>query len=437
MACLWSDHISRHDRGNLLSANVFSNLLSLSLAQPPVASSLTANPRFGHTRDISMLFVDQAGASDYYTGLILLAVVIAVCFFAFMLVILIFKCCGKRCVGFLSGAPFEREASFEDYDVDKEQPQHRTTEASGCCGVDKSAWVRLTFIGSGTIFIIFTFLLVMEGITNLQESVGTVHQSSIDVGLLALEAKDIVNKGIGDIQQIADNVRGSLAKELRAEKFCPADPKLENNENAAAIRDKVDYALDMLSRLDGFVGDEVDTISEAISRAVEGAEEVEERTADINLENVAGLLILIFFTIIPSLLVAAAIMAHFDVDVPKFVCFINWFLLPIFIIMVLLCVIVACGMVASASANADFCLPGGYPDDPYTEVSPDTTIKRILDRSGVDKADFLRQVTTYYVDQCQNVENPYTFLTDIRPDLVSFNLVVSHGVLFCHYNVSP
>lgn len=382
---------------------------------------MAESPRFGHTRDITLLFADSPEEqSDYYTGLLLASIITAVFFFVFIVVILVFMCCGKSRVGFLSGRPFQRTLCVEDdYGIDKEQPRHNTPKTTACCGVDRSTWVRLTFIISGTIFIIFSFLMVSEGITNLQQTVGTVHQSAMDVGQLAIAAKKITETSIIAVQDVATNVRGSLVEELSAENFCPNDPDLENNTAGAKIRDSVDEAVKLLSQVDGFVGDDIDDITDVIDEAIKGAEEIEARTENVNLEKTVGIVILVVFSIIPCLLVSAAIMAQFDVKVPQFVCIINWFLLPVFILMVLFCVIVSCGMVATASANSDFCLPGGYADDPYTERSPDTTIKRILDRTGVKEKDFMRQVTQYYVDQCQNMESPYTVLTDVQPDLVS------------------
>lgn len=68
-------------------------------------------------------------------------------------------------------------------------------------------------------------------------------------------------------------------------------------------------------------------------------------------------------------------------------------------------------VIAAASANSDFCLPGDRPDDSYTVMSPDTTVYRFLDRKGYAQDDLVRQISGYYVAQCQNVE-------DYIPDLV-------------------
>lgn len=387
---------------------------------PTIASTLVGSPRFGHTSDISTLFGDEP--TDYMSGLIFAAAITGVCFIVIMLTILIFMCCGQKRSGFLSGAPFEVTGNGSDDtkdDTGKSKSRvtdENTSDFRGCLGISTTTWVRVTFILSGITFILFAVLLVTEGITNLQETVRTVHQSSIDIGTLSTEAEEIINVGLRDVRGLANNVRVALGAELEGDAFCPADPGLDNNEAAADVRDKADQALDLLGQLDDFMRDEIDVISEAITEAGSAAAEVEEGLGDVDLTDWEALLILIPFTFVPCLLVAAAILAHFDVEFPFFICFINWFLMPLFILMVVACAVVATLMIAAASANSDFCLPGGYPTDSYDGISPDTTMARILDVNGY-QGDTIREVADFYLAQCQDVKDPYTFFTDYVPEL--------------------
>ena len=97
--------------------------------------NLAATPRFGHTRDISVLFQidgEDGDSQDYVLGLAVIAGIVAACFLFFLMIILIFMCCGKRRVGFLSGRPFEVMIDDEDYDSDEvtitmEYPKRNTT----------------------------------------------------------------------------------------------------------------------------------------------------------------------------------------------------------------------------------------------------------------------------------------------------------------------
>ena len=268
-------------------------------------------------------------------------------------------------------------------------------------------------------FILFAILLVTQGITNLQDTVVTVHRSAVDIDSIATEADDIINSGLLSVQGTASSVRDGILTELSSDNFCPADPTLANNQAAAEIRVKADEAVQLLSSLDNFLGDQLTVISTATLQAAKGARQVENATDDVDLTDWEALLILIPYTIIPCILVAAAILAQYDVQVPFLNCVIQWFLMPFFVILVVVCAVISCIMVAAASANSDFCLPGGRPEiDTYTGMSPDTTVYRLLDRYQFDQSSVVRQVSDYYISQCQNATDPFDFLKIYLPTLV-------------------
>lgn len=347
---------------------------------------------------MALVLSDQdADLTDYVTGLAAAAVLIAVIFLVIHCVILVFMCCRKRRVGFWSGRPMDRESS----------------EYTSCAGLSRSTWVRAVFISSGVIFLVFTNVLVAKGLTNLQDTVHIVHQSAIDVGIITAEADSIISGGLQDVRGIATAIRTSLEGELASQNFCPADPEFNNNAAAQDIRDEADQALEMLGQLNDL--EEVDDIADSIEDLSTGSADLQDTTADIDLAGAPSLLVLIPFTIVPCLLVACAILSHFEVPFPMRA--VNYFLLPLFILEVLLCVVLASGTVALAAANSDFCAP--TPDASYVAMSPDTTLLRMLDLQGftVQSESVIRQVAEYYIAQCQDVTNPYTFLTDYLPDL--------------------
>ena len=324
-------------------------------------------------------------------------------------------CLGKHRVGFLSGAPLTSQSNKVSI-VDGGSEKNCVTSAS-------PSVVRSVFIGSGIMFILFAILIVTQGITNLQDTVVTVHRSAVDIDSIATEADDIMNSGLLSVQATASSVRDGIVTELSGDAFCPADPTLENNDSVANIRVQADQAVQLLTSLDNFLGDRIPVVSLAIQQAAKGARQVESATDDVDLTDWEALVVLIPYTIIPCLLVAAAIMAQYDVEFPFLNCAINWFLMPIFIIMVIVCAAVASVMVAAASANSDFCLPGGRPDmDTYSGLSPDTTVYRFLDRKQIDQSALVRQVADYYVKQCQNATDPFDFFKSYIPTLVSINV---------------
>jgi hypothetical protein len=346
-------------------------------------------------------------------------------------------CCGQGRVGFLSGAPLkarsdnsgtnvddDEQSSMNSFNTPAPQKSKRMTvvggASQGCnCRLNASlTGVRATFIMSGVIFILFAILLVTQGITNLQDTIYSVNLSASEIDALATEADDILHSGLLDLQTEAVSLRDSIVTELSGNNFCPADPTLDNYPDAANIRNLTDSAEGLLSQLDTFLADQVEGVSSAIDDAAKGARQVKRATDDVDLLGWKTLFVLIPYTIVPCLLVSVAIMAHFDADLPIMNTVVRWFLMPLFVIMVIVCAGVASGMIAAASANSDFCLPGGRPTDTYPGTSPDTTIWRVLDRKQFTPDDLLRQVADFYIDQCLNKPDPFVFLKDYVPTLV-------------------
>lgn len=113
--------------------------------------SMRSAPRFGHSSDFSLLFSEnQDDVTDYALGLIFIGAFLCGLFLMWLLIVSILKCIPST--GFLSGKKFT-------------QPT-------------RGMRVRIAFITCATIWIIFTILLVTEGLTNLQDTVTTLSNSN-------------------------------------------------------------------------------------------------------------------------------------------------------------------------------------------------------------------------------------------------------------------
>lgn len=159
--------------GEVLSIHLTRHLMSLSLVlysirlvlsnkqfdaqitqkqQVSATAAMRGVPRFGHTNDFSAaLSNDDSEVEDYVLGLVFVAGFIMAVFLTWSILLLVFKCMGKK-VGFLSGRPFQN-----------------TTRAFR---------VRVVFVGSVILFIMFAVLLVVNGITNLQDTLQTVSDTN-------------------------------------------------------------------------------------------------------------------------------------------------------------------------------------------------------------------------------------------------------------------
>lgn len=121
---------------------------------------MRAAPRFGHTDQISVLFDtdDASQRDDYLRGLVFIGAFILSFFLVWMVVLLVLKCCGRQRVGFLSGAPMQKKSSVVDY--------------------NRPFRVRVAFVNAVLIFVVFAILLVVNGVTNLQDTVVAVSNSN-------------------------------------------------------------------------------------------------------------------------------------------------------------------------------------------------------------------------------------------------------------------
>ena len=112
---------------------------------------MRAVPRFSHSSDFSHLFSsDPQEVSDYAQGLLFIGCFLSVVFFLWYIVLLVLKCTPGA--GFLSGRRFTNR-----------------TRATN---------VRVVFATAAVLSILFTILLVTEGITNLQDTLTTVDNSN-------------------------------------------------------------------------------------------------------------------------------------------------------------------------------------------------------------------------------------------------------------------
>lgn len=113
-------------------------------------------PRFGHSRMFADLFGTEDEQADYLWGLIFAGVFLFVMFILWSIMLLIFKCLGRRRVGpLLSGTAFVKA----------------NQNSSMCC--NGPFMTRIIFVLSAIIFIIFSVLFVTEGLTNLKSTVTT------------------------------------------------------------------------------------------------------------------------------------------------------------------------------------------------------------------------------------------------------------------------
>ena len=115
-------------------------------------------------------------ANDYVVGLLAAAVFVYCVLFTWSILLLVFKCLGRKRVGFLSGSAFETTARAKEGCCSK---------SCGCLTPFRS---RVIFMLSGAIFITFSVLFFVKGVTQLQDTASTVDDTAVVSVVLLCES---------------------------------------------------------------------------------------------------------------------------------------------------------------------------------------------------------------------------------------------------------
>lgn len=467
---------------------------------------MVTSPRFGHSRDIFLLFSeDPAESKDYMYGLVFAGALTLALFACWGIVLIVFRCLGSQSVGFFSGHPVvvdeldpsttsngsggdnvdDGESIIEENSlyftspaksrretdrsrVPPRNPQYESDEdsfyndysprppadhgntrnkqadvhpksRSRCC--NRSVLVRSVFLLCGALYILFAILLVTRGVTDLQNTINTVNDSSNDIDAISAEARDIIRTGLRDSIELASSVRTQLVQELDAPVFCPADPSVQNSDIGRQVLDTAQQAIALLSDLDDFYDTPLAEAESALDKVEKGSAQVQDAVGGVDLTDWRILLVLVPYVVVPALLVAGVIISFFDVSFSIYICVTNWFLLPLFIIMTMVAVGVASGMMIVAGMNSDFCLPVSvsqrfmeWENVTFLHVSnsslffvivlqggrvdtPDASVYSILHELGYNNT-YVYDVVAYFVDQCRDGQDPFAPLKQFSPELV-------------------
>ena len=339
-------------------------------------------------------------------------------------------CMGPDRVGFLSGSPFVREPRLNDNPDEQQQQQQQQQESKPRRQQmsdpfhSRATRIRVLFLVSGVVVIVFSILFVTRGLTKLQTTVDTVHDSSLVTQQITTEGRVIIDVGLREFRSKATSVRTTLLNELNRDIFCPADPSLQNSAVARDIRPHLDNALEALGEMEGFQDETLAEFEEALLDIEDSANDVEETADDTDLIGWEAMIVVMPYTIITALLMAAAIMAAFDVEIGVLSCWIKWFLLPLFILITSFVCCLAFLTAMAAGANSDFCLPNGDENG-----SPDENVPRIMLADGYKEDDYDFRMIRYFSSQCTHEDNPFEPLQEYLPSMVRAPTVKSESIL--------
>ena len=165
-------------------------------------------PRFGYGYDFTaILSSDQAAQVDYTTGLVALCIFLLIFFLMWSSLLVVFKIMGPGNAGFLSGHPF-----LIPDPVDDEKNIHK-----------RPLRVRIVFLVASVLLMIFAFLFVVLGVSNVNNATTTMGKS-IQTGEELMQYTKEIASVLAEVGSKSMELRDSAVKEIK--NFCPDNPNI-------------------------------------------------------------------------------------------------------------------------------------------------------------------------------------------------------------------
>lgn len=119
------------------------------------------------------------------------------------------------------------------------------------------------------------------------------------------------------------------------------------------------------------------------------------------------------YLVLGSLMLVGCVAAQGHVMTDCYLCFLDWVVLPLFILVTIASYVILTIISIGTSVNADFC--GGQGG------TPDMVIVSSLDAVGFDQSDMFYKTVRYIVYQCTAAaqEDPFLFLREYDANIVS------------------
>lgn len=353
---------------------------------PSSVSNLKRIPRFGHGSDITAVFSPyQDDQVDYAAGLIALFVSLLVFFIFWIIVILTFKCMGAANAGFLSGHHFVIPPPEEDEKNIYKRPRR----------------VRSVFIVATALLMLFAFLLVALGFTNVNNAATTMGESLMTTE----EILDNAEKIAVNLEKIGVNsmeIRDAAVEQL--DNLCPADPNI-GDKIGMDIFGIAEQAQSDLTMLANFIKDGLEVGSDTLLQARAFTDSANNATKQIQFWDWEMKLMAAALFILPSFLAVGVGLVMLDLDIKSYQNALTYFFMPLFTLTIIACFVVCCAILPISAGAADSCSGGGT-----VYGGPDDTILTVYRNLRGDDTSEIFQFMAFYTQQCKPEYNPFGFL---------------------------
>ena len=428
---------------NLASASNMSEDVSSAFLEDPLvfyqeavstSSMATGFPRFGHSRNISQLFLNANSAqnnyyddyvtatearNDYIEGLMLAGAFVLVFFVTWTVFLLVLKVWGSCCdetpkgstpstlTSVLAGRPFTY------YDDDHGQEEQREQAATSKRVVSpwerRATRTRVAFLTSGLVLIIFSILLVQKGFQQVEET-RQIADTSLDLVRVLLDEATVLSEDLRDVGGVAIELRDQLVQELAKDRLCPNDPNyLAQDEIGKAIQDNAGAAIDMLEMLGQFATKDIQQMEDGLSQGNDIVNDIDGFVETAGDNEWIGMFFVLPLVLLTAVLMAGAMAAQGHVMNGCCQFILSSVILPLFILWIVASFVGCAFMAASASANADLCVG-----------SPDNTILMSARNAGLQEDSIEYEIARYYLKQCtaDAQVDPFLFLRTHDAEIV-------------------
>lgn len=281
--------------------------------------------------------------------------------------------------------------------------------------------VRIVFLAATALLMVFAFLLVALGLTNVNNAAVTMSESIEMTEELLTNAGSIAN----NLQKVGLNsriIRDAAVAELN--NLCPADPNIADSIGMD-INDIAASAQSDLTRLADFIQDGLEALGKNILVVRSFVDGADAATQAVEFWDWEMKLLASGLFILPSFLAVGVGLVMLDMDVKSYQRALTYFFMPLFIATTIASFIVCCAMLPVSASSADACSGGGN----VRGGVDDTVLTIYRNLRGDDSGSKILQFVGYYTQRCNPEYYPFDFLgkylNDLDNALESTNLAVS------------
>mmetsp|Transcript_3788 Transcript_3788/g.5810 ORF Transcript_3788/g.5810 Transcript_3788/m.5810 type:complete len:597 (+) Transcript_3788:228-2018(+) len=350
-------------------------------------------PRFGYGYDFTAIISpDQAAQVDYTTGLGALSIFLLIFFLMWSITLLVFKIMGPGNAGFLSGHPFMIPDPVDDEKNIYKRPFR----------------VRIVFLVASVLLMIFAFLFVVLGVSNVDNATATMGKSIQTAEELMQYTNEIATE-LDEVGRKSMEIRDIAVEEIK--NICPDNPDIADITGIDVLQ-IADQAKSDLTMLATFIKDGLETLKKSVALVRIFLNNVDDGIESIDFWGWQMKLLAACLFILPSFLIVGVGLVMLDLDVKPYQLACTYGIMPLFTLTVIATYVFCSVTLPLAAASADACTGGGEihggPDD--------TLLTSYRNLRGNDEG-ILFLFVMFYTQQCLPKYYPFETLDGYFGDL--------------------